>query len=183
MTGFSAGEIVGARCSGRRRPCRRWLRGGGAPGGPYAPAGGLGSARGGPRRLGHARVAAAAAAAAVLRWQLATAVKKGRGGTREAKERAAELVVHADGHEEARGGGDAAWRARPAGHGRRGRARSAVAAARRRGNGGGRQRLRSWASRGRGAATALAAAATRAWPPGNGGHDAGRERQREGGSE
>ena len=74
-------------------------------------------------------------------------------------------------------------RAQLAGHGRRGRARSAVAAARRRGNGGGRQRLRSWASRGRGAAIALAAAATRAWPPGNGGHDAGRERQREGGSE
>ena len=95
--------------------------------GPRSPARGLGSARGGPRRLGHARAAAVAAAAAVLRWQLATTVKKGRGGTREAKERAAELVVHADGHEEARGGGDAAWRARPAVHGGLGRAQRARA--------------------------------------------------------
>ena len=39
------------------------MRGGGAPGGPCAPTGLLGLAQGGPRRLGHARAVAAAAAA------------------------------------------------------------------------------------------------------------------------
>jgi hypothetical protein len=49
----STEELVGARCSGQRRPHRQPGNGGGAPGASCAPAGALVLLRGSPRSAGH----------------------------------------------------------------------------------------------------------------------------------
>ncbi|XP_066373841.1 glycine-rich protein DOT1-like [Miscanthus floridulus] len=94
------------------------LRGGGALGGPYAPAGGLGSTRGGPWRLGHARAAATAAATGA---STATVAVCDGEHERDVKEMAAKLRAVLVGSEETGSGGNGSGqtRARGGNHGGR----------------------------------------------------------------
>jgi hypothetical protein len=78
-------EVVGARCSGRRRPRRRRGRCGEARGGRRAPVGGHGSSRGGPRRRGHA--SSGPTAGGLRRWRLPVAARLGRWRRRGSAER------------------------------------------------------------------------------------------------
>ena len=96
-------EVVGARIIRPQKARRRRLRGGGALGGPCAPAGLLGSTRGGPRRLGHARAAAAAAAAGAATATVAVCDGEHE---RDVKEMAAKLRAVLVGSEETGSGGN-----------------------------------------------------------------------------
>jgi len=96
-------EVVGARVIRPEKARRRRLRGGGALGGPCSPAGLLGSARGGPRRLGHARAAAAAAATGA---STATVAVCDGEHERDVKEMAAKLRAVLVGSEETGSGGN-----------------------------------------------------------------------------